>query len=97
MPHYLIGVTKVRDPAGMQTYISKVKPTVQKYGGEFVFEAACEETLEGSLDVTSGAVIKFENAEAAKRWYHSPEYTELRRLRASVGDSTLLLMRPFGA
>lgn len=96
MPHYLMGGTKVRDPAGMQSYISKVKPTVQKYGGEFVFEAACEESLEGSLDITSGVVIKFESAEAAKRWYNSPEYSELRKLRKSTNDSTLLLMRPFG-
>lgn len=95
MPVYLMGGTKVRDPAGMQDYIKKTGPTVRQYGGEFVFEAACQESLEGSLDITSGVVIKFESAEAAKRWYNSPEYSELRKVRRAANDSTLLLMRPF--
>ena len=43
--------------------------------------------LEGDWRPKRIVVLEFEDLEAAKRWYHSPEYREAKRLRE--GAATL--------
>lgn len=58
-------------------------PIVEKYGGELII--ACPvKTLVGSTPYTSMVMYRFASFEAALRFYHSPEMTELAKFRDQV-------------
>lgn len=93
MTHYVIGLIDVTDPDGMRSYGPRVGSTIARYGGRMVFAGPVVDVLEGSIEATAGAVIEFEDEPAATRWFGSPEYAELRRLRESRATAHHLLVR----
>jgi len=97
MPHYVIGMMKVTDPpameAGMGEFIEKVRRSVAQYGGRFLVEGRVVALVEGQIEANGGSVIEFADAETARRWFESPEYTEARHLRERFGDAFHVLMQ----
>ncbi|ADD41997.1 DUF1330 domain-containing protein [Stackebrandtia nassauensis] len=97
MSYYLIGMTNTANPAAMKDYVERVRPMVENHGGQFVLEAAIEQVMEGAFPATNGVVMRFDSAEAAQRWYSSPEYIELKKVRTDNGESILVLARPYNS
>ncbi len=66
-------------------------PIVEKYKGELIV-ASPVKTLIGSTSYSSIVVYKFDSFEAALKFYHSPEMTELAKFRDQVieGFATVL-------
>lgn len=95
MAHYVIGLTDVSDQDGMSDYIDRVEETVNQYGGRYMFMGEVVEVREGKFKPTGGAVIEFDDAEAIRRWYESPEYAPLKKLREESGSTNLVVMRSF--
>lgn len=58
-------------------------PIIEKYDGELI-AASPVRTLVGSTAYTSMVIYKFESFEAALKFYHSPEMTELAKFRDQV-------------
>ena len=94
MAHFVLAATKIHDFEKMGPYIARIKSVLEQFGGEIIFAGACEETLEGSTEISSGVLIEFADAAAAKRWYDSPDYLELRALRRDCSDARMWLLRP---
>jgi uncharacterized protein (DUF1330 family) len=68
-----------------------VGPSLQKHGGRIVLRGPIADVVEGSLDTredTRLVMIQFDSLEAAQRWYSSPEYRELIKLREEPVAST---------
>ena len=40
------------------------------------------------------AIVEFESAKAARRFYDSPEYREARRHRRDIADFNMILVEP---
>jgi uncharacterized protein (DUF1330 family) len=66
-------------------YLRNVDATMQPFGGRFVVHGGPVDAVEGDL---SGdlIIIEFPDLDAARGWYNSPAYLEIRHLR--TGNTT---------
>ncbi len=81
MSAYLIFIReKTLDAAELEIYWSKIRATFAGHEVKLLASYGRHEDLEGSP--TEGTVIaEFSNMEAAKAWYESPAYREVREHR----------------
>jgi uncharacterized protein (DUF1330 family) len=71
---------KTTDPAELAAYFEKVGATFAGHEVKVLARYGKHEVLEG--EATEGVVIvEFPSVEAAKAWYQSPAYTEVRKHR----------------
>ena len=87
MPGYAIFNINVNNPENYKEYVEKVKPTAEKYGGEYLVRGGNNVTVEGSWQHPRTVVIKFPSYDKAMEWYNSDEYIPVRKIREnnSVG------------
>ena len=50
------------------------------------------EVLEGHWPCSRTVLIRFPNADEAKRWYNSPDYRELVKHRHRASDANIVLV-----
>ena len=93
MAAYLIANIDVRDAAGFDDYRQKVTSVVEKFGGRFLVRGGDIRHLEGKLPLDRLTVLEFPTMEAAQRFYDSPEYAPLLKLRLASTKSDLVLVR----
>jgi uncharacterized protein (DUF1330 family) len=98
MSTYLIN--HLRIPNGIPNsqgleYLESVEATFKPYGGQWLVLDADVEVLEGGWP-GSVVLMEFLDMDAAKRWYHSPEYQEILHLRTENAISDLILVDGVG-
>lgn len=81
MPAYVVVEVTVTDPERYAAYVKAGTPLVAQHGGRFVVRGGPVEGLEGAWSPQRLVVLEFPDRAAARRWYHSPEYTAARKLR----------------
>jgi uncharacterized protein (DUF1330 family) len=86
MPAYVIVETDVRDPDQYERYKAASPGAIAAGGGRFVVRGGEIAVLEGDWHPKRLVVLEFENLDAAKRWYDSPEYREAKRLRQGAAE-----------
>ncbi|QBD74947.1 DUF1330 domain-containing protein [Ktedonosporobacter rubrisoli] len=80
--YFIVDTMKVTDPQMHAEYSQRAASTLEQYGVKFlVGGSAPHEVIEGIWQTQGVAVLEFEDREHFKRWYDSPEYKEIRRLR----------------
>jgi uncharacterized protein (DUF1330 family) len=76
---------RVRDPELMRTYLAEV-------GATFTGHKATPRASHGAFEMLEGAamesvvIMEFPSIEAAREWYDSEAYREVRRLRHLAAD-----------
>jgi uncharacterized protein (DUF1330 family) len=81
MPAYFVYVCQeVIDRQELETYWSKVKPTLEGFQPKNLAAYTPFEQLEGDK-VAGVAVVEFPSFEIAKAWYDSPAYKAIRHHR----------------
>lgn len=75
MPTYAIVQVDVKDAEAYAKYAELAGPAVAKYGGEFLARGGDVEVMEGTTRARC-VIIRFDDMETAKRFYHGPEYQE---------------------
>ena len=90
MPAYLIVETDIHDPEQYERYKAASPAAVAAGGGRFVVRGGELAVLEGDWEPKRLVVLEFENLEAAKRFYESAEYQEVKKLRD--GAATLRMV-----
>ena len=74
-------------------YLEAVEATFLPYGGRWL-------ALDGAIEVLEGAwpgsvvLMEFPDRETARKWYDSPEYQDILRLRTDNAVSDLVLVDP---
>ncbi len=86
MKGYLIGSIEVRDPAAFEGYRQKVGAVIAAHGGRYLVRGGAVTTVEGHLPIARLVVLEFPSMADARRFYDSPEYAPLLKLRL---DSTM--------
>jgi uncharacterized protein (DUF1330 family) len=81
MPAYVIVETDVHDPEQYERYKAASPGAVAAGGGRFIVRGGEMAVLEGDWQPKRLVVLEFEDLDAAKRWYESPEYQDAKRLR----------------
>jgi uncharacterized protein (DUF1330 family) len=93
MAAFLLYICKeVTDRTELETYWSKIGPTLDGSGAENLAVYTKFEVLEGDQHVDGVVLTKFPSIEAAKAWYDSPEYVEVRQHRQKAAKYLGLLI-----
>ena len=92
MVAYVIAEVNVTNPEGYKAYSAVVPGTIEKYGGKFLVRGGKAQALEGDWPECRRVILEFPTAEAARRWYDSPEYEKPLALRKANSDGRLLLI-----
>ena len=85
MSYYLVVNFDVTDQKMYKQYRSVVDPTLTKYGAKILVLDHAPNDIEGESRHTL-VVLEFESEEAAMRWYNSPEYQAVVRLRLDATE-----------
>ncbi len=94
MRGYLIANYTINDPNTYQKYVGAVMPVIAKYGGKLIIGDFEMKKLEGSPK-QGVVVVEFQSAEAAERFYNSPEYTENKHFRISSTEGWVVIAKEF--
>jgi len=92
MSAYVIVNNSPKDPEKLKEYGSQAGPLVKAYGGELIISGAVTDVLHGSNDHGRCVILRFDNAEAAKTWYNSPEYQAIIPTRNEGTDSDFYIV-----
>jgi uncharacterized protein (DUF1330 family) len=94
MAAYMIILVKVHDRARfLSAYGAPAADLVAAHGGEYVLRAPGVEMLEGEgFDGASAVISKWPDKVAALRFWNSPDYAELKRVRADLADAHVMVV-----
>jgi uncharacterized protein (DUF1330 family) len=96
MPAYVIAEVKVTSPSGYESYRPLAAESVASFGGRFLVRGGKADLLEGEPAPERVVVIEFPNADAARRWYFSPEYQQALKIRQANSSGRLILAEGAG-
>ena len=92
MPAYVLAEIEITNPEGYKEYTTHVPATIAKYGGRFVVRGGKATALEGDWPDRRRVLIEFPSADAARKWFDSPEYEKPKALRQANSKGRLLLL-----
>lgn len=89
MAVYMVILAEIQDMQSFRKYGERAAELVTKFGGEYIARGATDtECLEGDWpDETKVVISKWPSMDAARTFWHSPEYAEAKKLRE--GNSTV--------
>ena len=92
MSGYVISNIDVKNPESYKEYIDKVKPIVEKFGGEYLVRAGEYKVIDGEWKYPRTVIIKFSSYKKALEWYNSEEYQPVKpiRLANSVANGIII-------
>ena len=92
MSGFVIANIDVKNPEAYKEYIDKVKPIVEKFGGEYLVRAGEYKVIDGEWKYPRTIIIKFSSYEKALEWYNSEEYQPVKpiRLANSVANGIII-------
>lgn len=94
MPAYMIVTAKVHDREKFITgYGAAAAALIPQFGGEYLLRGPGAECLEGEFGEGASMVIsKWPDRAAARAFWNSAEYAEVKRLREGLADVQVLLI-----
>jgi uncharacterized protein (DUF1330 family) len=82
---YLLFRSEFPDKEAIRPYGRAVVPVAAKFGGRFIVLADHPEAIEGTPDTRRLVILEFPSLEAARSFWGSPEYAEVKKLREGIG------------
>lgn len=95
MPVYIIASIAVKDWEEYGRYQAGFLEIFSRYQGELLAVSDSPQVIEGEWPFTRAVVIRFPDAEQARRWYESPEYQALSRHRWQASTGTVISVEGF--
>ena len=92
MAAYVIADIEITDPAAYEEYRAKVPATITQYGGKYVARGGKTEPLEGGWTPKRIALLEFPSLEQARKWYRSPEYAPLIKIRQKASRGRVIIV-----
>ena len=92
MAAYVIAEIEVTDPAAYEDYRRQVPGVIAKYGGRYVVRGGKVESLEGGWSPKRMAVVEFPSMDQALKFYRSPEYAPLIKIRQKASRGKLIIV-----
>jgi uncharacterized protein (DUF1330 family) len=94
MPAYMIVTAKIEDrDAFIHGYGAAAAKLVEQFGGKYVLRGPGAELLEGDFGAGASMVIsEWPDKAAALAFWNSPDYAEVKKLRAGIADCQVLLI-----
>ena len=80
MAAYLIVYETVTDPSKFSQYVKSVDPVIIRRGGRLLASGS-PDVVEGEFSLEHALVFEWPTRQAASDFWHSEEYTEIKKLR----------------
>jgi len=90
MSAYIVIRITVNDPIKLKEYQQVAPSIIESFGGKLLARGGEVASLEGPAENRRVVIIEFPSMEKAKRFYHSPAYTQAIKLRIGVADFELI-------
>jgi len=86
--YFIYARKEITDEEKSREYSRQAVPQIRQFGGEVLTARGAVHVLEGEWQPQSVTILKFDDIEALKAWYESPEYAPLKqmRLESNLGD-----------
>jgi uncharacterized protein (DUF1330 family) len=91
MAGYILAQLKISDGRLHERWREALLPLVDRMGGRLRVDGGVE-VLEGDPMTGRVMVIEFQSRDAARLFYDSPEYEQIRSLRSQATDGSLWLL-----
>ena len=85
MTAYMIIYDNVSDLSRFGKYAETAESLIKKFGGK-VTTAGPPDILEGNFPWERVFLVEWESKEVALNFWHSPEYTEAKKLREGIAE-----------
>ena len=92
MSAFVIAEIDVVDPAAYEDYRKQVPAVVSKYGGKFIVRGGKVDPKEGGWTPKRIVVVEFPSMGQAQKFYDSPEYAPLIKLRQKASKGKLIIV-----
>jgi len=92
MSAYVIAEIEVTDPVAYEEYRRQVPAVVTKFGGRFIVRGGKIDPREGGWTPQRIVVVEFPSMAQAQKWYDSPDYAPLIKLRQKASNGKLILV-----
>ena len=87
---------KITNPEQFMQYAAKAPALIEKFGGRYRVMRGAAEQLEGSADDRKIVVSEWPSMDAAREFWHSAEYAEVKELRAGAAEIDVHLVEITG-
>jgi uncharacterized protein (DUF1330 family) len=91
MSAYMVVFARVDDAEKFGKYVEGVQPLIAAHGGKLIGRGVPPIVLEGDWPWHTVGVLEFPSTEAAETFWHSPEYTEVKKLREGNSEFQVVL------
>ena len=81
MAAFMIIQAEITDPERFMEYAKRAPALIEQYGGRYRVMRGEAEQLEGPPDQRKIVVSEWPSMDAARKFWNSPEYEELKRMR----------------
>jgi uncharacterized protein (DUF1330 family) len=87
-----IGQIRIDDREAYREYERAFGPIFQRHGGTLLAASEQPAVIEGEWPFTRTVLIRFPSKAAFDRWYYSPEYQEIAKVRWASSKANLILL-----
>lgn len=95
MTVYLVAQLKIEDRDEYSVYEAGFLGVFGKFGGEVLAVDDAVSCIEGEWPYSRTVLLRFPDADEARRWYDSPEYQELVQHRFRAADANFAMVQGF--
>ena len=81
MAYFMVVEVDVHDPEAYRDYTAQTPGLIAKYGGNWVIRGGEATTMEGGWNPGRFVVVEWPDKESFQRFYDSPEYQEVLKIR----------------
>jgi len=89
---YVLVEISVTDPETFAAYRDLAGVAATAHGATYLARGGATELLEGKGEPERVVLLEFADADAARTWYHSEEYTLARAARARAATARFVLV-----
>ena len=93
MSSYFVALITIHDADGYDRYLEGFDAVFQRYDGEVIAVEDEAQVLEGTWPAGRTVLIRFPSDQELLRWYRSPEYQELAKIRQQAAQTDIAIIR----
>ena len=90
--YLIVDIARIHDEETYAAYRSRVSGGIELAGGRYLARGGTIEVLEGSWQPRRIVVVRFDSMQAARRWWASAEYAELKRMRQASTSTNMIVV-----
>jgi uncharacterized protein (DUF1330 family) len=90
--YLIVDIAGIHDEKTYARYRQQVSPGLSAAGGRYLARGGAIEVLEGDWRPTRLVLVRFDSAAAARGWWSSNDYAELKRMRQSATTTNMIVV-----